>query len=68
MIALIVAFVILMFIIGATAIAMALRDGDSWLHRRLNPSKKYADEGLSTEMADLENVRPGEDGFPDISE
>ena len=68
MLGLIVTFVVLVLIIGVTAMIMALRDADSWLHRRLNPNKKFADEGLSTEMADLENVKPGEDGFPDISE
>ncbi len=64
----VVIFVVLILIIGVTSVTMALRDADSWLHRRLNPNKKYADEGLSTQMADLEGVEPGKDGFPDITE
>ncbi len=56
MIALFVVVFVVILIIGLTAFIMALRDTDSWLHRRFNPNKRYADEGLSTEMADPEEL------------
>lgn len=63
--------VVIFMIIGVTAFIMALRDADHWLHRRFSPNKKYADEGLSTEMADpkeLQEITAGEDPVPNISE
>lgn len=71
MIALFILVFVVILIIGLTAFVLALRDADSWLHRRFNPNKKYADEGLSTEMADQDELREitkGEDPIHTVTE
>jgi hypothetical protein len=71
MIVIFTALALVLLIIGIVAFIMALKDADHWLHRRFNPNKKYADQGLSTEMADpeeLEEITTGDDPIPTIHE
>ncbi len=71
MIVIIIAVALTLLIIGIVTFVMALNDADHWLHRRFSPNKKYADEGLSTKMADpeeLEEITHGENPIPTIHE